>query len=210
MKNLYKYTAAILLAFFILSSSVITTLAMKFTYRFQNDINQVEYNLSRETINNNYDNLIDYMFKSNSAKLEFKGLPMSTFGEIHFKEVKDIFRFFYIGMFISLLLVLILGFILIKKYKNPNFLKIGSILVFVIPLILSLPLIIDFSNTFILFHKIAFSNDYWIFDPAKDPIIRYLPESLFFINAIIILVLIVVQTAIAMLFYKSFKAKAMN
>lgn len=207
MKKFQTILTAITMAFFILTSSVILTLSMKWTYSLsQNDIHQVEYNLDQKTIKSNYDGLIDYMFQDGQTKLSFKELPMSPQGEIHFKEVKDLFKFAYYGMIFSGLLTLILGYNL-YKLKTVEFLKYGSFLVFLIPAILAIPILSNFEKTFITFHELAFSNDYWIFDPAIDPIIRYLPESLFMKNAIIILILIVLMVVLSMLLRKALKKK---
>ena len=40
-----------------------------------------------------------------------------------------------------------------------------------------LPIVINFEKSFVIFHKLLFSNDYWVFDPEKDPIILMLPEE---------------------------------
>lgn len=39
---------------------------------------------------------------------------------------------------------------------------------------------VDFTACFTLFHKIFFTNDLWLFDPAEDYMIRMLPEKFFF------------------------------
>ncbi len=192
MNRLTTITAGFSLAFFILTSSVMLTLSFRDTYALSRaEIVQVEYQLDEETIRNNYDGLIDYMFQGPDARLAFEGLPMSPEGEIHFQEVKAIFQFFFKGMILAGFLTLILGIRLIRK-KDLTFLNLGSVLVFLVPALLAIPVLIDFNRTFILFHEVAFSNDYWIFDPKLDPIIRYLPESLFMKNTLIILAFIVV------------------
>lgn len=38
---------------------------------------------------------------------------------------------------------------------------------------------IDFTRCFTIFHKIFFTNDLWLFDPATDYMIRMLPEGFF-------------------------------
>lgn len=40
---------------------------------------------------------------------------------------------------------------------------------------------------FVLFHKILFRNDYWIFDPACDPVITILTDAYFLHAAALIL-----------------------
>lgn len=207
MKRILTILAGLSLAFFILTSSVMLTLSMKDTYKLsQDEIIQRHYQLDEATIKQNYDGLIDYMFKGPDAKLSFQGLPMSQQGEIHFKEVKDIFQFFFKGMLITGAISLLLGAWLIRE-KQLGFLNLGSLLVFLVPAILSVPVLIDFNWTFTKFHELAFSNDYWIFDPRLDPIIDYLPESLFLKNTLIILAIIIVWVLLLQLLRKLLKNK---
>ena len=51
---------------------------------------------------------------------------------------------------------------------------------------------IDFTRCFTIFHKIFFTNDLWIFDPATDYMIRMLPEGFFFDMVIRIIVTFIV------------------
>jgi integral membrane protein (TIGR01906 family) len=67
---------------------------------------------------------------------------------------------------------------------------------------------INFSKAFYVFHKIFFRNDYWIFDPNKDPIINALPEELFMIEAALIIILLLIFTlVIKVLYLKNKKIK---
>lgn len=149
------------------------------------------------------------MFAGPSETLRFEVLPMSIPGEIHFKEVKALFKFAFNGMILSGIVALIAGGYLISQRKLA-FLNKGSLLVLLIPALLSIPVLIDFNATFIKFHEIAFSNNYWIFDPALDPIIRYLPESLFMKNTIIILFLIVIWIFVIQLIRRALQKKWSN
>ncbi len=188
--RILTFLASLSLAFFIISSSVLLTLAMKWTYRLsQDDILQVEHQLDDATLLHNYDTLIDYMFAGPDAALSFRELPMSPEGEFHFFEVKVIFQNFFRAMLVSGALTLLVGGWLLSR-RDLRFLNFGSVLVFLVPALLAVPVALNFDRAFVHFHEIAFSNDYWIFDPVKDPIIRYLPQSLFLKNTIIILGLI--------------------
>lgn len=190
-KRILTILAGLSLAFFILTSSVMLTLSMKWTYRLSlDDIVQVEHQLDHETMIYNYNALIDYMFAGPDARLQFRELPMSPQGEFHFWEVKVIFQNFFKSMLISGVLTLLFGALLIRD-RNLSFLNVGSVLVFLVPVLLAVPVALNFQRAFVLFHEMVFSNDYWIFDPVQDPIIRYLPESLFLKNTVIILILII-------------------
>lgn len=71
----------------------------------------------------------------------------------------------------------------------------------VIFLSISIMMMINFSKAFYFFHKIFFRNDYWIFDPKKDPIINALPEELFMIEAILIIILLLIFTVVIKVLY---------
>ena len=56
-------------------------------------------------------------------------------------------------------------------------------------------------------HKIFFRNDYWVFDYRTDPVILALPEQLFMLLSIIIIVfLFVVCGLIKYTYYKMKKS----
>ncbi|EGT3617546.1 TIGR01906 family membrane protein, partial [Clostridium perfringens] len=61
------------------------------------------------------------------------------------------------------------------------------------------------SKLFTLFHKVFFNNDYWIFDPKKDPIITVLPESYFLFLASFVIFLVIVFAILSKIFYTSRK-----
>lgn len=54
----------------------------------------------------------------------------------------------------------------------------------VIGVLLGIAFSIDFTTCFTIFHKIFFTNDLWLFDPATDYMIRMLPEG-FFLDMVI-------------------------
>ncbi len=85
-----------------------------------------------------------------------------------------------------------------RKERELGYMKKAAILTFIIPVILGIPFIVDFSRAFVIFHEIAFSNDYWIFDPRIDPVIKNLPEWFFMYAAFLILILMLL---FAVLFY---------
>ena len=49
----------------------------------------------------------------------------------------------------------------------------------VIGVLLGIAFSIDFTTCFTIFHKIFFTNNLWVFDPATDYMIRMLPEGFF-------------------------------
>ena len=52
--------------------------------------------------------------------------------------------------------------------------------------VLAVVAVIDFDALFILFHKVAFTNDLWLLDPRTDMLIRLMPTDFFVTYAAII------------------------
>ena len=181
--------ASLLLALFIICTSVLLVTAQTWAYpKIRGGIRN-QYELNEETIQENYQGLIHYNLSYFSEELNFEGLPMSPEGRQHFVEVRVIFLAVKTIWLLSALLLIPLIITLIKN-KKPHFLRKGGFLSLLLPAILALPLLLDFNRAFIVFHKIFFSNDYWIFDPAIDPVILYLPQELFFNLGLAILVVL--------------------
>ena len=158
---------------------------------------------------NDYSGLINYLQNPFIESLNFKNFTMSSYGKIHFGEVKRIFI-----SLITIALVFIIGNLLYSffcKIKMRSFYKniiknlnSGSNILIVFFIILLGAYIIDFSKAFIIFHKIFFKNDYWIFDETIDPIINALPENLFMIYGAIILGIIIISAITIKVINKKF------
>ena len=97
------------------------------------------------------------------------------------------------------MVAVVLGSWLWRRHRSTGFLTAGAIIALATPLMLAVPLAIDFDRAFVVFHEIAFDNELWIFDPRTDPIIDYLPEALFMRNAFAILVVMIVLSVAAIL-----------
>lgn len=179
---------ALVLTFFIIASSVVFTLAFRPMY--YRDIKTLEIEklsgLPEEEIRENYDALIDYNLGWDDGMLEFPTLSQSKEGQIHFREVKDIFDLFkYIGIVTFVLGVA--GVLFLSRKKEILYLKYASILTVALPAAVGCLVALDWQKAFVLFHEIAFDNDFWIFDPAVDPVIDMLPNAFFFHCAVLIL-----------------------
>lgn len=201
MKRLLTAIAALSLAIFTVTFSVVAVLNFRQAYYLQvPKIAAENPKYSESMIKSNYDILIDYQSPFGPDKLVLDGLPMSEGGEFHFYEVRQIFLKVIFTM-ASSLAVSVVMFIILRK-KGLGYMKWSGLLTVLIPLVLAVPFILDFSTAFVVFHEIAFSNDFWLFDPAVDPIITILPEWFFMQEAFliigIILVLAVLQLAIGL------------
>ncbi|MGN1267781.1 MAG: TIGR01906 family membrane protein [Dorea sp.] len=65
---------------------------------------------------------------------------------------------------------------------------------------LAIAFTIDFTACFTIFHKIFFTNDLWLFDPATDYMIRMLPEG-FFASMVVRIVAIFVGILFLIMFF---------
>jgi integral membrane protein (TIGR01906 family) len=152
----------------------------------------------------NYKRIIYYLQNPFNNELILNSLPMSNFGRIHFFEVKRIFLTLYV---ISIIFVVIMIFKIITNKNNDLGKRLiksfnSSVnIIAIIFVIISIVAAKDFSKAFIFFHKIFFRNNYWIFDPATDPIINALPEEFFMIELTLILVLLIIFTVIIKILY---------
>lgn len=218
-KRVYLSALKILIGIFnaisIISISTIVALNFKFLYKFI--INKYDLvnitGVSKESLINDYNGLINYLQNPFIKSLKFENFNMSPYGEMHFYEVKKIF----ISLIIIALTFIVLNLIYIiicKNRGNEYFgrkiiknLNLGSNILILFFIILVSAYIIDFSKAFIIFHKIFFKNDYWIFDERIDPIINALPEELFMIYGAIILGVIIVFSIIIKLLNKKISNK---
>ncbi|MGL5351789.1 MAG: TIGR01906 family membrane protein [Clostridium sp.] len=190
--------SGICVSLFSIGFSVILVLNLTPVYKWAIDkYNLVKYTgVSAEDLMINYKGMINYLGNPFIKELKFKDFEMSIQGKIHFEEVKNIFMNLYIMMIIALVIFITLK--IVKKFsremniiKSLNYCANFTILLFGI---IAAMIVIDFSKAFVMFHNLFFNNSYWIFDPNTDPIIEALPEDLFMVYAIIIIVILVVES----------------
>jgi integral membrane protein (TIGR01906 family) len=196
----------IVFALLFISIGVIAAVNFRFIYYF--DISHLKIaeasGLERQVIVENYDALIDYNSPFFKGDLKFPTLTASASGLQHFSEVKNIFvSFYYIGL-VALIAAIII--IIYKKGKRDrSYLFVSSITVLVLPAIVTLGCAINFDTAFVIFHKIFFRNNYWLFDPATDPVITILPDTFFLHALIVIIVFVVLGSLILYIFSRKSK-----
>lgn len=213
LSNMIKFVIALFTTIATISIATLITLNATPVYRLIID----KYNLisktglSKEQLVSNYKILINYLQNPFIKELKFKDFVMSIHGEIHFHEVKNIF---ILLMIISSIFILgILGYFILHKnakvnknnYNSIYILNYSSNILIVFFITLITTFLIDFSWVFVIFHKIFFRNDYWIFDPKLDPVITALPEELFMITAIIVLAILMIITVIIKIVYYRYR-----
>lgn len=199
---------ALVLVLFITSAAVVITLNFRPLYYWDIDLLNIAKSsgYSREEIVQNYNVLINYNSIFGPKELNFPTLAMSETGRIHFEEVKNVFIFFEITAMITG--IFSLAGILYRHYrKNAGYLLLAGILTVGIPAVLAVLIALNWDRVFVLFHKIVFNNDYWIFDAATDPVITILPDTFFMHCALLILALVVLGSVICLLLYRHSKKK---
>lgn len=176
--------------FMIAAISLSVTLTLNFKPLFYHDIKALgivsQSGLDEETIKKNYDILINYNNFWGAKTLEFDGLKMSDEGRIHFEDVKKIFvKIEYAAVIFTLMFV----FTAYSKLKRgeTRFLLYGGIISVTVPIAVGAFVATNWEKAFITFHKLMFTNDYWIFYPDKDPVITMLPDEFFMHSAIMII-----------------------
>lgn len=198
--------SAVLFALFIISLAVVFVLFFK--PLFYLDIKlfhlEKETGLSADQIRRNYSVLISYFAFWNRGQLFLPDFSMSESGRIHFEDCKKIFdlvQYLCIGSGLFLAVLHMMK----RKNKTDNemdpsgqrrlfssgMLLTSGFLLTGIPVLIGLAALTDWEKLFVSFHKLFFSNDYWLFDPATDPVILILPDGFFFQCLAVILVLVI-------------------
>ena len=130
---------------------------------------------------------IDQEFSYVLSYLQGKTTTLETpfFNEkekIHLNDVKELYTFARIILYISLFLFLLLSFFLFKNKQPLLFFQgitYGSIFLLLFFFILFIFVLVNFEKTFTLFHKLLFTNDLWMLNPETDNLIKMLPLEIF-------------------------------
>lgn len=209
MHRISNAIMAVITALFILSFAVTATLMFRPLY--YRDIARLEIaeqsGYPEAEIRENYDALIDYNLSLKESTLHFPTLEMSEAGREHFREVRAIFQFF-LRMFLVTAAAGAVGMALKKRRGEYGYLKAAGCLTLGFPLALGAVIAVNWDAAFVMFHELMFDNDYWIFDPATDPVITILPDAFFLHCAVLILLLIFVGAAACFFGYYRGKRKS--
>ncbi len=205
------YILALVLTVFFISFAVVIGVFEPFIYPF--DLTRYDLanvvGLDNQTILDNYRILIEYQSIFYRGILDLPDFIMSQGGRIHFEEVKRIFDIIQVVTF-GAGAAGVVGIIL--KFANCEymFLKLASIFTIVIPTLLGIVVMGNFEQAFVTFHRLAFKNDYWIFDVRKDPVINILPEEFFMHKFLVIIAVIIIFALISHLVYRNFAKKIVS
>ncbi|MDB8789592.1 TIGR01906 family membrane protein [Romboutsia sp. 1001216sp1] len=208
MKKIINIIFSLCFSILIIIGVIKFTVGFKPLYYYDVDeLNIVELtNISKEDIKLNYDYLIEYITSKKENDFEMPTLTSSKEGKIHFEEVREIYQNVN-KIFNVCLIISVLGIVYNIRNKNIRFLNLTSILLIIMPVALAIPIVIDFDSSFVVFHKLLFDNDYWIFDPILDPVIKILPAEFFMNSGLMILGLILASSIIIQGIYRLLKRK---
>ena len=189
-----KLTASFLWIPFLLSTSFEIITFSDWIYKYNWDRNNISEitNLTIQELDKSADKIKVY-FKDNEEYLNVsiirdnQSLSVFKQKEIdHMTDVKHLIKLVMGFQRISaLILILILAIILFGKFKESrtnilrNILLKSSLIWGALLLIVLISIGVNFNKTFLLFHKLVFTNDLWILDPMNDYLIIMFPERFF-------------------------------
>ncbi len=201
---LINFVIGILFLLFFISLGLCLAIYIRPFYYMGMEQISLETGFPVAVIKENYDALIDWCSPFFTGDLVFPSLPSSATGISHFEEVKVIFNLFFVMLFAAP--VFLAGLIYLQHKRNSHsWLLHAPVVACVLPLVVGIACSVDFSRAFVIFHKIMFRNDDWIFSPYTDPIILFLPERFFLLCAVIIVLTVLAGCGI--LFFLYFRNK---
>lgn len=203
LNTFFQILLAICIFLFSVSASVILTLSFRPLYYIDMDLLDIpqKSGLDEDTVRENYDALIDYNLRFSGDELVLPSLAMSDNGRTHFAEVKELFNVIKISALV-LLPICIFGIVWFVRKKRYTFLRYAGWITVSAPIFVGLLVLINWEAIFRLFHKIVFRNEYWVFYPQYDPIIRILPSDFFMHCAVMIVALVLVSGIICLLLWR--------
>lgn len=156
--------------------------------------------LPKEVILENYSAVTRFLSPFYSGEFEMPSLAWSPSGAQHFEEVKTIVLWLY-GVGLACFAAIASIFLLLRKKLGRRSYLATAITTLALPLLIGVGIALDFDGFFVLFHKIFFNNDYWVFNPAADPVITILPSDYFMHCAIFIALLWAVGSIVFFLLF---------
>ena len=201
--SIFHLLTGVMLAMFIISAAVTIALNMRFIYAADIDrygLTEIS-GLSKKELMEDYNELIDYNCVWGDSSLDFPHFTLSDGAAQHFVEARRIFLFFGWGILMFGIPALIGIIIAKRKNYGHGYLLCSAVLTLVLPILLGASCAIAWDQIFVLFHKISFGNDLWLFDPAVDPVINVLPDQFFLHEALAIFGLVITGGVICLALY---------
>ena len=213
INNVLKILQCSFLGIFMISFALTSVILFRPYYYLNINLLNIEKQsgYSYEVIKEAYDDIMDYLVFGD----EFKTgqLPHSEDGKAHFKDVKKLFSFNFICLFISSAFLIILSVLQKRKKIELIYTKLSPTIYSVIGigsflLILIVWGSIDFISLFTIFHKIAFpGKTNWTFEEEFDPIVNILPTKLWINYSVLIVLILAIFISIFIILEKDKKEK---
>lgn len=202
--SITDFMIGVIFTLFFMAVGVVLVLNLRPIYYLDISLLNIEETsgFSKEVIKENYDALMDYNSPFFQGELKFPTLEASDNGLQHFKEVKQIFVGFYWILLITGILLIPTVIYKKKRDESLHFLRSAAALILIIPTIVGIAFAVNFDQAFVVFHKIFFNNDYWIFSPETDPVITMLPDTFFMHCAIGIIAVMILSSLALYLIYR--------
>lgn len=148
--------------------------------------------LTQSQLMTNFKEIIHYLVSPFQQHLTLSSFSSSPGGLQHFKEVKFLC---YLNFFLMLALLLAYVFVYRQVFAR-RVLKRDQVRMrqwfayaSLLPLVLLALIVFSFDRVFFWFHQLLFRNDLWLFDPLLDPVINVLPQSLFMLLFLWVIIL---------------------
>ncbi|MBU3851905.1 MAG: TIGR01906 family membrane protein [Candidatus Paralactobacillus gallistercoris] len=183
---------------FVISSSVCLTfigslLLYPFDISYLHLLNIVQ--IDPTTLLHNYHQLLAYLFCPWLTHLQMTNFPSSLQGLAHFASVKQLLLINNIALIITGCFTDYFWHYLRQRHQLWRLLYPAEGLLMILVTIMFL-MMSNFDRFFVIFHKLLFHNQDWLFDPNTDPIINVLPtqffEQCFIVFGVLMLLWIVV------------------
>ncbi|WP_010498138.1 TIGR01906 family membrane protein [Ligilactobacillus acidipiscis] len=153
--------------------------------------------LTRKGLITDYQHLLNYLNFPWVHKLDMT-LPSSANGLQHFADVKRLFLVDYFVMIVGVPLS-VYHLHRLKKQQMLWTLIAPAQITLTGMIFLLVLMSISFQQFFVIFHKILFRNNDWVFDPLKDPIIDALPDE-FFLACFVLFFILFIAAMLAVIF----------
>lgn len=114
--------------------------------------------------------------------------PYDVYSEqdkVHMIDVANLYKSAYMVMVATFIIILIMAVILLVKRKEVNVFSLTetynkvSLYSLVFVAVLAIFAAVNFNTFWTYFHKVFFTNDLWLMNPAKDALVNLFPEALF-------------------------------
>ena len=211
MKKIFAFLISISIVLFVLLYSI-DFMAKDISYynNFHSEYKIDEVSgLSKEWITEASDSLVKFIKNGDKEVLK------KNFNEKEVLHMEDVYKLFVLDriVYITLLIISLAGIIYkLSKKENYFFNMLRKYILISYALVISFLGICSlfFSESFIYFHKLFFSNDLWLLDYETDLMIRILPEEFFFTLFVNVLMISTVAVILIYFFLRTIKFEEHN